>query len=48
MRSALRLRERQENQLSALREAIDASAHSGESVESRNDMAARVKQKHDV
>ncbi|MGB7758026.1 MAG: type II toxin-antitoxin system ParD family antitoxin [Salinisphaera sp.] len=48
MRSALRLLERQENQLLALKAAIEAGERSGESVESLSDIAARVKQKHDV
>lgn len=48
MRSALRLLERQENQLLALRAAIEAGERSGESDESLHDIAARVKQKHHV
>ncbi|WP_018403150.1 type II toxin-antitoxin system ParD family antitoxin [Marinobacter gelidimuriae] len=48
VRSALRLLERQENQLAALRAAVDAGEHSGESVLSLHDIAARVKQQHPV
>lgn len=48
VRSALRLLERQENQLAALRQMIDAGEQSGESDLSLHDIAARVKQQHDV
>ncbi len=48
VRSALRLLERQENQLAALRHMIEAGEQSGESNLSLHDIAARVKQQHDV
>jgi antitoxin ParD1/3/4 len=48
VRSALRLLEQQENQLTALRNAIDAGDKSGESDLSLRDIAARVKQQHHV
>ncbi|WP_048305609.1 type II toxin-antitoxin system ParD family antitoxin [Halomonas sp. PR-M31] len=48
VRSALRLLERQENQAAALRSAVEAGERSGESDLSLHDIAARVKQKHDV
>lgn len=48
MRSALRLLERQENQLAALRSAVEAGERSGESDLSLRDIAAQVKQKHRV
>ncbi|HET7313669.1 type II toxin-antitoxin system ParD family antitoxin [Salinisphaera sp.] len=48
MRSALRLLERQESQLAALRAAIEEGERSGASDESLHDIAARVKQKHRV
>lgn len=48
MRSALRLLERQENQLAALRSAVEAGERSGESDLSLRDIAAQVKQKHHV
>ncbi len=48
MRSALRLLERQENQTSALKSALEAGERSGESDLSLRDIAARVKQKHHV
>jgi antitoxin ParD1/3/4 len=48
MRSALRLLELQENQLAALKSAIDAGEESGESELSLRDIAAQVKQKHHV
>lgn len=48
MRSALRLLEQQENQLTALRSAIEAGELSGESDLSLRDIAAQVKQKHHV
>ncbi len=44
VRSALRLLERQENQLAALRQMIEAGEQSGESNLSLHDIAARVKQ----
>ncbi len=48
VRSALRLLERQESQLEALRSAVEAGERSGESGLSLRDIAAQVKQKHDV
>lgn len=48
VRSALRLLERQENQLAALRSAVNAGEQSGESDLSLHDIAARVKQQHNV
>jgi len=48
LRSALRLLERQENQLAALRSAVEAGEQSGESNLSLRDIAAQVKQKHHV
>lgn len=48
VRSALRLLELQENQASALRAAITAGDESGESDLSLRDIAARIKQKHNV
>lgn len=48
MRSALRLLERQENQTMALRDAIEAGDQSGESNLKLKDIAAKVKQKHNV
>lgn len=48
MRSALRLLERQENQLAALKAAIAEGERSGASDESLHDIAARVKYKHNV
>ena len=44
VRSALRLLERQENQLAALRAAVEAGERSGESDLSLHDTAARIKQ----
>ena len=44
VRSALRLLERQENQLAALRTAVEAGERSGESDLSLHDTAARIKQ----
>lgn len=44
VRSALRLLERQENQLVALRQMIEAGEQSGESNLSLHDIAAQVKQ----
>ena len=46
VRSALRLLERQENQLAALRAAVEAGERSGESDLSLHDIAARVKQQN--
>lgn len=46
VRSALRLLERQENQLAALRGAVEAGERSGESDLSLRGIAAQVKQKH--
>ncbi|WP_323815641.1 type II toxin-antitoxin system ParD family antitoxin [Cellvibrio sp. NN19] len=48
VRSALRLLEQQENQLAALKSAIEAGEQSGESDLSLRDIAARVKQQHHV
>jgi len=48
VRSALRLLERQENQLAALRAAVEAGERSGESDLSLHDIATRVKQQHHV
>jgi antitoxin ParD1/3/4 len=48
VRSALRLLERQENQIAALRNALEAGEQSGESDLSLRDIAAQVKQKHRV
>ncbi len=48
VRSALRLLERQENQMTALRNAVEAGETSGESELSLGDIAARIKQKHNV
>ncbi len=48
VRSALRLLERQENQLAALRQAVEAGEQSGESDLSLRDIATRVKQQHRV
>lgn len=48
MRSALRLLERQENQLAALRSAVEAGERSGESDLSLREIAAQVKLKHRV
>ena len=48
MRSALRLLERQESQLTALKNAIVAGEQSGESSLTLRDIAAQVKQKHHV
>jgi len=48
VRSALRLLERQENQLAALRSAVNAGEQSGESDLSLHDIAARVKQQNNV
>ena len=48
IRSALRLLERQENQNAALKAAVEAGDHSGESSESLHQIADRVKQRHHV
>lgn len=48
VRSALRLLERQENQMVALRSAVEAGQQSGESDLSLRDIAAQVKQQHNV
>ena len=48
VRSALRLLEQQENRLAALRNAVEAGERSGESDLSLRDIAAQVKQKHNV
>ena len=48
VRSALRLLERQESQLTALKIAIVAGEQSGESSLTLRDIAAQVKQKHHV
>ncbi len=48
VRSALRLLEHQENQMAALRGAVEAGERSGESDLSLRDIAAQVKQKHRV
>lgn len=48
VRSALRLLERQESQLAALRSAIEAGERSGQSELSLRDIADQVKLKHHV
>jgi antitoxin ParD1/3/4 len=48
VRSALRLLERQENQMEALRNAVKAGEQSGESDLSLHEIATQVKQKHRV
>ena len=48
VRSALRLLERQENQMEALRNAVKAGEQSGESDRSLHEIAMQVKQKHRV
>ena len=48
VRSALRLLERQERQLTALKNAFVAGEQSGESSLTLRDIAAQVKQKHHV
>lgn len=48
MRSALRLLERQENQMAALRQAVTAGEQSGESNLTLSQIAEQVKQKHHV
>ncbi len=46
VRSALRLLERQEKQMDALRSAVEVGERSGESDMSLRDIASEVKQKH--
>lgn len=48
VRTALRLLERQENQVAALRNAVEAGFRSGESDLSLRDISTQVKQKHHV
>ena len=48
MRSALRLLERQEKQMAALRQAVAAGEQSGESDLTLSQIADQVKQKHHV
>lgn len=48
VRSALRLLERQENQMAALRGAVEAGEQSGESDLSLHEIASQVKQKYRV
>ena len=48
VRSALRLLERQENQTTALRSAVEAGERSGESDLSLRDIVDQVKKKHHV
>ena len=48
VRSALRLLERQEKQTTALKMAIEAGEQSGQCSLSLHDIAANVKQKHNV
>jgi antitoxin ParD1/3/4 len=48
VRTALRLLEQQEHQIAALRKAVAAEEHSGESELSLRDIAVQVKQKHNV
>jgi antitoxin ParD1/3/4 len=48
VRSALRLLEHKENQMAALKNAVEAGERSGESDLSLRDIAAQVKQKHHV
>ncbi|MDR6981834.1 antitoxin ParD1/3/4 [Rheinheimera pacifica] len=48
MRSALRLLERQENQMAVLRQAVAAGEQSGESDLTLSQIADQVKQKHHV
>ena len=48
MRSALRLLERQENQMAALRQAVAAGEQSGESDLTLSQIADQVKQRHHV
>lgn len=48
VRSALRLLEHQEHQTATLRNAVAAGENSGESSLTLRDIAAQVKQKHNV
>lgn len=48
VRSALRLLEQQENQATALRNAVEAGEKSGESELSLQDIATELKRKHNV
>jgi antitoxin ParD1/3/4 len=48
VRTALRLLERQESQMTALRNAIQAGEQSGVSGLNLRDIALQIKQKHDV
>ncbi len=48
VRSAMRLLEQQENQTTALRNAVEAGEKSGESDLSLQDIAAELKRKHNV
>lgn len=48
MRSALKLLEQQESQLEVLKQAVDAGRQSGVSKLSLDEIANRVKQKHNV
>jgi antitoxin ParD1/3/4 len=48
VRSALRLLERREKQMQALRSAVEAGERSGESDLSLRDIAVQVKRKHHV
>lgn len=48
VRTALRLLERQESQMTALRNAIQAGEQSGVSSLNLRDIALQIKQKHDV
>ena len=48
VRSALRLLERQEKQITALKMAIEAGELSGQCSLSLHDIAAKIKQKHNV
>ena len=48
MRSALRLLERQENQMAAIRQAVAAGEQSGESDLTLSQIADQVKQRHHV
>ncbi len=48
VRSALRLLEKQEKQLTALKMAIEAGERSGECSRSLHDIASKVKSRHNV
>ena len=48
VQSALRLLEKQENKLAALRSAVEAGERSGESGRLLRDIAAEVKHKHRI